>query len=956
MLFANGSVTSADLKLNFTGSLPDSLEIRYIKNKFPDRFFAEKSKTPNQFGSEEPQSFIKTTAIIDVNFKDELKEMLDTPATIYKQKNKGSTKRELITLDKSFGATKMRQEDIYKKMYSEGFVLDGIKYVRFKRSTSKSRLSQTLFINVIMLDAVLNWSRMDLHFAENEPCDVASLLAYESLTLSGIIGTIHIEPQEILLIDDVKSQFIAKSSVTEYDAALKKLIAKERDEPQDSDIFDGQSLLDFSKFTGEFEGKGCLLLRNKFFKSCAFNANIQKWFSDNNITDIKQLNGITMAKSISDIKMITTPNSLKALKFAYKLNCNAQDEKYKMFHYWLSHIDYNFGVCKFEKPSQFGERNQLSYQMVNSLPLSYDDVLELAQYNIWQIDNINNDFNAFKKFISAGDSIDITRDMLFNLCCVNHDIQHTKLYKELRSETVKTLKGDMLKGKLLVNGDYDVMTSNPLEMLKCACGVQWTDSLHQPYQIYTSLFDDGAELTGFRNPHISAGNVCVFKNKKIEQIDKYLNLTKNIVVINAFGNDVFARLQGADVDSDSVLLVQNDIILKAAKECQKFATPLNRIEGEKQQRKYSSADIAEVDYLIGQNMIGQIVNLSQLFNSYYWDYKSKCATDKQLQTIYDCVSLLSSLSQMEIDKAKKFFTLDTKSELNKIGKTVFEKSKLEELANARKVLLGTKNRLKSKLKNHPEVSVKYMAACAALEDNQSKITAFTDSNKIIKLGTVQLQKVLLNERELVQIQEYCDDLASGTINQNAYDDFVSKLLTYEKPKQIKPSFFKNNSQDSNCCFEKFNTPMDYVVDIVTTKVKKAKADKTPMCLTDLLCKLDTACADRRQIAKIQKIAINVSGKLKACFLESDNSTFNSDGKFDYKTYKKNRKLILTDGITALKKIKISKIETVLLILKRCYSKDKNVKNDMLFQNRAILTSLLYKSHTKLFMECFKRVA
>ena len=39
-----------------------------------------------------------------------------------------------------------------------------------------------------------------------------------------------------------------------------------------------------------------MLLRNRFFKTCAFNTNLQKWFEDNNIKEIRQLAGYTTAR------------------------------------------------------------------------------------------------------------------------------------------------------------------------------------------------------------------------------------------------------------------------------------------------------------------------------------------------------------------------------------------------------------------------------------------------------------------------------------------------------------------------------------------------------------------------------------------------------------------------------------------------------------------------------------
>lgn len=84
-------------------------------------------------------------------------------------------------------------------------------------------------------------------------------------------------------------------------------------------IWDGQSLLDFESLAllpgnsvfqdnrcpgKALHQKGMVLLRNRFFKSCAFNTNLQQWFADNGVTDVKDLAGYTRAKRIKDILLV----------------------------------------------------------------------------------------------------------------------------------------------------------------------------------------------------------------------------------------------------------------------------------------------------------------------------------------------------------------------------------------------------------------------------------------------------------------------------------------------------------------------------------------------------------------------------------------------------------------------------------------------------------------------------
>ena len=66
---------------------------------------------------------------------------------------------------------------------------------------------------------------------------------------------------------------------------------------------------------GKYSDKGMILLRNLFFKCCCFNTNLQQWFADHGITEVSQLKGYTKAKRVEDIKIVTTPSSIKYLKF-----------------------------------------------------------------------------------------------------------------------------------------------------------------------------------------------------------------------------------------------------------------------------------------------------------------------------------------------------------------------------------------------------------------------------------------------------------------------------------------------------------------------------------------------------------------------------------------------------------------------------------------------------------------
>ncbi|MFR0018223.1 MAG: hypothetical protein ACLRVF_18130 [Clostridium paraputrificum] len=123
------------------------------------------------------------------------------------------------------------------------------------------------------------------------------------------------------------------------------------------------------------------------------------------------------------------------------------------------------------------------------------------------------------------------------------------------------------------------------------------------------------------------------------------------------------------------MLSNNNILVAKAKESSKYPTPVNRVTADKTKRYYNNKDMSDVDYAISVNLIGDIINTSQKLNSYYWDLKYKNSNaigkekeilDKELEELYGLISLCSSLSQIEIDKAKKFYDIDMSEILDNI--------------------------------------------------------------------------------------------------------------------------------------------------------------------------------------------------------------------------------------------------------------------------------------------------
>ena len=96
--------------------------------------------------------------------------------------------------------------------------------------------------------------------------------------------------------------------------------------------------------------------------------------------------------------------------------------------------------------------------------------------------------------------------------------------------------------------------------------------------------------------------------------------------------------------------------------------PTSAVEAKKVQRYYTPEQQADLDVKTSENLIGDIVNLSQELNSLLWDRLNSGETLEDVMPLYYDISQLDVMSGVEIDKAKKEFSVDNAAELRKLKK------------------------------------------------------------------------------------------------------------------------------------------------------------------------------------------------------------------------------------------------------------------------------------------------
>ena len=552
------------------------------------------------------------------------------------------------------GGKPVNLKSLREHFYANGFNLDGIHYVRYKRSAGSSREGKCLFIDERLLRAMSKWSECGLKPQK----DLASWESYKALSLSSIKGTVEIPLDGILFVPDYKSVF--QEDVVSVEIEDGRLSAKTKQTQITNDIWDGESLLDESVFEKYYADRHMLLLRGKFFKSCAFRTKLQKWFKDKNITldDLKRRGFVTLAEDINQIVMVTTPNSLKYLKFAGSLT-------EKNIRQWAAHTDGTFGVVKYDKGTRFfhGKMVQSSYQLLNTLSLTEQEVKQLLQPSIDYISLLRRDIDFMRYHFTDAfarekdgeeehmDGLAERADVIFTLMHKCPHFDETELYANFRNDIVRSLKERLKRGHILLNGTNATLFGNGAELLKYLAGEDIASEL-KPGQIRCERFEDGAKLLCARSPHITMGNWYCVENVLGGGIWDYFDLGENIVCVNAIGENIQQRLNGCDYDSDTMLLTDDALLVNAAERYNGFFNvPVCNIKAAGKTEQTLSA----LDHDTSVNKIGEIVNLSQKLNSILWNELYNGADKREIFSVYEDICKLAVLSGLEIDKAKRSF-------------------------------------------------------------------------------------------------------------------------------------------------------------------------------------------------------------------------------------------------------------------------------------------------------------
>lgn len=441
-------------------------------------------------------------------------------------------------------------------------------------------------------------------------------------------------------------------------------------------LWDGMGIISNEIFPDNMEG--FIYCRSHFFKSCLFRGNIQEYFRDyygENYNTAYETDMTGRRIKVTDIKVIITENSLKWIKFLGLMSkSGTMADGFKYYSRVMKKDGEMFAIVKTAHSSKYDDLQRSSFQMNNTLLTTDCDILKgIAAPSIEYCNRLKLDDEAFLKYLEITGSASYSiNNVLIDLYRWNDEFRYMEWFKNKKKAKINELKDQRLKlGKLFQYGDNLVICGNPVAMLMAVTGQSHIDEncfrqFDDRIQCCTSRFGEGEMLAGFRSPHNSPNNIVYLENVYPDKIRKYFpNLGDTVIIINGIGTDVQSRLNGQDLDTDSIYTTnQKNIVELAKKAYTEYPTIINAIKYGNSEYDKSMFSYSKMDANISsaQYSIGSASNIAQLALSYWFD--GGCE-DKELENVF---IICSVLAQVAIDSCKRNFEIEVGSELARISK------------------------------------------------------------------------------------------------------------------------------------------------------------------------------------------------------------------------------------------------------------------------------------------------
>jgi len=411
--------------------------------------------------------------------------------------------------------------------------------------------------------------------------------AYYAMVTTDSIKVDHIP--NIVVIPDYKKEVYDQIDVVEVSGSGKNKtysVIEDQHEPVEILPFDGAGIvtpgcaLKWARELNCTSKKGTFYLPSCFqfrmipgIKGELMVFDLRRFAKEHKVSKIRDLGGKVWDIFNDDIDVVITQSQFKF----WKQYCT--DGK---FDYWRWRNEFDkvchgykrtFNIVSFGvHPKDLRKRTMLSYQPLESVEFSDDEMEEISTYKLNLYERVINNVDEFLRYRGLAEQDNIEEHHVppyYKALQKNKGLFNDDYIKKKVKTDIEKLKNNILSGKQFVHGNYQVFIPDLYGLAEWVFREELGDEpkglLKNPFDVYSNWWNKQCvkQVDIIRNPHIGMEHrIGVLRcNDELKKWFKY----QSTGIVSGMYDTLAMALGTADYDGDTVITTDNKQLLHAVK-------------------------------------------------------------------------------------------------------------------------------------------------------------------------------------------------------------------------------------------------------------------------------------------------------------------------------------------------------------------------------------------------------
>lgn len=502
----------------------------------------------------------------------------------------------------------------YDYLYNNGFTINNEKYKRLSCGAGQARVSTVVFGN----EKIIPMTKEKLNNGRNlnKKFSPSKFNAY--FGLYGSATKEVSEPKFIIVKDYENTTSFMANYVIENGWGVDDTIIQKEIKNTPMNRTDGMGLISYRQAAKWAKEMGLdyvpsqFCIRQSYLKGmvCVFPIHefCEEINKGNYLVDTiyKDTNGDYIKADLRDYDLIISESQFKLWDSfdsveTYIKNCRKNK------------LDWRVALVS---PKEAKRMLKLNYQFIQTLNLNKEDVEKLAEQFVDWITNVsyddayymllfllgvNNDTEKINNFLSSSETYWI------KALIANNNIKNDKYIRTKVRELIKKKIENGCKGNIYVDGNFQVIVSDPYGFMQHVCGLPVTGLLKEG-KSYSNYWNERnvKQVDAMRSPLTYMSEHVILDLQKDSDTEKWYRYCKLGIILNYHGHETF-NFAGSDFDMDILATTPNQIMIKGV---YKNELPVVYDAPKPKKFVFTEDDLYKSDTFSFGSIIGSITNKS----------------------------------------------------------------------------------------------------------------------------------------------------------------------------------------------------------------------------------------------------------------------------------------------------------------------------------------------------------